>query len=441
MSYSEETKGGDKDEISELMLSLIEDGKNIFLTGSGGVGKSYYVKKLKEELKGKKRIAITSTTGVSSYFLGGQTIHSFSGIGAFKGTESFETVIKKVHKTKAAKENWKNFDIIVIDEISMLGSKMLEMLDKIARYFREDDLPFGGIQVIFTGDFLQLPPIQDSFAFLGKTWDTLDLQIIYLKKMYRFTDEVYAKMLERVRMAKHTQEDINLLQSRKKAYDENKEKWEGYQPGEDGTDVLPTFMFSKKASVDEKNNAEMAKNPNKLMCFNPIFTEVKHTNEVRKKIEKEQDNPENVLYLKVGAQVMLNVNIDVEDGLVNGSRGVVTKYNDDSGNLYVKFLDGREIPFTRHEYTYEEEGKVWYHISQYPFMLAYALSIHKTQGSTLDYAIIDLGYSVFEDSMCYVALSRVRSLEGLFLKAFQPSRITTNKHALNFYEELEENWE
>ena len=258
--------------------------------------------------------------------------------------------------------------------------------------------------------------------------------------MYRFTDEVYAKLLERVRTASHTQEDVDLLYSRKKAYDEQKDRWEKCEPGDKDEDILPTFMFSKKASVEEKNNIEMEKNPNKLLTFMPLFQQVKHTNEVRKKIEKEQDNPDNILFLKVGSQVMLNVNIDVEDGLVNGSRGVITKYDEDASLIYVKFLDNRELSFTRYDYAYEEDGKVLYHMQQYPFMLAYALSIHKTQGSTLDYAIIDLGYSVFEDSMSYVALSRVRNIQGLFLKAFQPSRITCNKYALEFYKELEENW-
>jgi len=428
------------DEISELITELIDQGQNIFLTGSGGVGKSYYVKKMKDQFSGKKHIYITSTTGVSAYTLSGQTIHSFSGIGVFKGTEVFQTIIKKIYKSPKALDNWKKCDILVIDEISMLGRKMLEMLDKIARYFRDSQKPFGGIQVIFTGDFLQLPPINDEFSFLSDTWNDLDLQIIYLKKMYRFTDEVYAKLLERVRTASHTQEDVDLLYSRKKAYDEQKDRWEKCEPGDKDEDILPTFMFSKKASVEEKNNIEMEKNPNKLLTFMPLFQQVKHTNEVRKKIEKEQDNPDNILFLKVGSQVMLNVNIDVEDGLVNGSRGVITKYDEDASLIYVKFLDNRELSFTRYDYAYEEDGKVLYHMQQYPFMLAYALSIHKTQGSTLDYAIIDLGYSVFEDSMSYVALSRVRNIQGLFLKAFQPSRITCNKYALEFYKELEENW-
>ena len=131
---------------------------------------------------------------------------------------------------------------------------------------------------------------------------------------------------------------------------------------------------------------------------------------------------------------MLTTNIDVESGLVNGSRGVVLTY--DSGILTVKFLNGMEIGFSRHTYTVEEDGKVMYKIEQYPFILAYALSIHKVQGCTLDYAIIDIGHSVFEENMSYVALSRVRNLQGLFLLNFQPYKIMPAKEALEFYESL-----
>jgi ATP-dependent DNA helicase PIF1 len=142
------------------------------------------------------------------------------------------------------------------------------------------------------------------------------------------------------------------------------------------------------------------------------------------------------LYLKIGAQVMLNVNLDIEAGLVNGSRGVITAYNSQLGDIKVKMINNIEYTFNKHEYVIEEDDKLMYKMHQYPFILAYALSIHKVQGCTLDYAVIDLGFSIFEENMAYVALSRVRNLQGLYLQNFQSYKIFASKQALEFYENI-----
>ena len=176
---------------------------------------------------------------------------------------------------------------------------------------------------------------------------------------------------------------------------------------------------------------ELEQNRNELLIFRAAFVPGKMN-----KAETLSDSLDAIqlLHLKVGAQVMLTVNLDVDAGLVNGSRGVLVRY--EPGVLYVRFRDGATIPIGRHEFVVEEDGKVQYKIVQFPLILAYALSIHKVQGSTLDYAVINLGHSVFEQSMSYVALSRVRSLDGLFLEAYQPSRIQCNEEALAFYDRL-----
>lgn len=407
--------------------AYVEAGHNIFLTGPGGVGKSYYIKKLKE-IYGD-RVSITSTTGVSSFNLTGRTIHSFSGIGAFKTRESFDTVIKRVKKNPGNGERWRKCRILVIDEVSMLGAKMLEMLDLVARHFCVADKPFGGIQLIFTGDFLQLPPVEDQFAFLSPVWDALRLETVYLTKMFRVVDPIFTSLLERVRMGQPTPEDNVILFSRCHAF----RKWQDAEEKSSEPNqlkVLPTWMYSRKVNVHEKNMEELEKNPNPEIRFSPIYTVTSGKHVQMKPSEAD------ILRLKVGAQVMLTVNFDVEDGLVNGSRGVVVAYNPESDMLKVRFVDGRELSFGRHQYTHEEDGRVLYHVHQFPFILAYALSIHKVQGCTLDFAVMDLGYSVFENSMSYVALSRVRSLEGLFLTAYQPARIKCDERALEFYQNL-----
>ena len=406
----------------------IKQGSNIFLTGPGGVGKSYYINKLKEEFKDD--IVLTSTTGVSSYNLKAMTIHSFTGIGVFKIGDKLDGVIQKMKKFKTydqAKTRVRKYSILVIDEVSMLGKGFLEMINQVLQVLRGNDRIFGGYQVIFTGDFMQLPPVNDEYCFKSPIWKDLNFNVIQLTKLYRFNDELYSSILSRVRLGKNTKEDNQQLFKRYFAYKDYKNK-EDEEDEKDELKIKPTFLYSKKVNVNDKNLEELHKNNNELLVFKARYSEK------NKMCKVDIDKLENNLFLKVGAQVMLTTNIDVESGLVNGSRGVVLSY--DSGLLKVRFLNGMEIDFSRQIYVVEEDGKVMYKIEQFPFILAYALSIHKVQGCTLDYAIIDIGHSVFEENMSYVALSRVRNLQGLFLLNFQPYKIMPSKEALEFYDSL-----
>lgn len=424
MSVTVELMSGDYD----VIKNSINKGRNIFLTGPGGVGKSYYINKLKEEFKDE--IVLTSTTGVSSYNLKAMTIHSFTGIGVFKIGDKLEGIIQKMKKFKTydqTKTRVRKYSILVIDEVSMLGKGFLEMINQVLQVLRGNDRIFGGYQVIFTGDFMQLPPVNDEYCFKSSVWKDLDFNVIQLTKLYRFNDELYSSILSRVRLGKNTKEDNQELFKRYFAYKDYKSK-EETEDEKDDLKIRPTFLYSKKVNVNEKNLEELHKNGNELLIFKARYSE-KH-----KLCKVDLDKLENILFLKVGAQVMLTTNIDVDSGLVNGSRGVVLNY--DSGLLKVKFLNGMVIDFSRNTYTVEEDGKVMYKMEQFPFILAYALSIHKVQGCTLDYAIIDIGHSVFEENMSYVALSRVRNLKGLFLLNFQPYKIMPAKEALEFYESL-----
>ena len=419
----------------EKIKSYILNGDNVFLTGPGGVGKSYYINRLRDELK--EEIALTSTTGVSSYNLKAMTIHSFTGIGVFKWGDRLESIIKKMKKFKTyetVKTRVRKYSILVIDEISMLGKAFLEIINEVLKVLRGNDKNFGGLQVIFTGDFLQLPPINDELCFKSQLWKDLNLKTVYLTKMFRVNDPLYASILERVRLGKQTTEDNKELYKRFFAYREYKKREDEDQdaPGSEQKQELkiqPTFLYSKKMNVNDKNIEELHKNNNELLIFKTFYKD-KH-----KSCKIDLDKIEDMLYLKIGAQVMLTVNIDIEIGLVNGSRGVVVGY--ESGLLKVKFMNGMTIDFSKHESTYEEDGVILYKSEQYPFILAYALSIHKVQGCTLDCAVIDLGHTVFEENMAYVALSRVKNLNGLYLQSFQPYKIIASKDALEFYENLQ----
>uniref|UniRef100_A0A6C0KGU6 AAA+ ATPase domain-containing protein n=1 Tax=viral metagenome TaxID=1070528 RepID=A0A6C0KGU6_9ZZZZ len=421
----------------QQLKEYVFQGHNIFLTGPGGVGKSYFINQLKAEYSGDEpsKMSVTSTTGVSAFNLGAQTIHSFSGIGAMKPRDNIESILKKVRKNKNAMKRIHECEILVIDEISMLGENYLEMMDAVFQRIRGRTTVMGGIQIIFTGDFLQLPPVNDKFCFHSDVWKALQLKTIYLTKMYRVKDPHYTGMLERIRMARHTPDDNKELYKRFFAY---KEYIASKDDEKNADTIRPTFLYSKKVDVHEKNMEELEKNPNELLLFRPMVVKgeayEKYESDERKKTDLDIKENYNVLYLKVGAQVMLTVNLDCDAGLVNGSRGIVRDYQD--GSLVVEFLNGNKMGFTRHEFVTEEDGKVLFKVMQFPFILAYALSIHKVQGSTLDFAVIDIGYSVFETSMSYVALSRVRSLEGLFLEAYQPHKIFCSQDALSFYENL-----
>ena len=393
----------------EHILEMVESGQNIFLTGPGGCGKSWTINKLKDVLSKRMNISITSTTGVSSYLIKGQTIHSFSGIGVFNPKQDLLKKIKKNRATKRIVE----CDLLVIDEISMLGSIYLSALSKGFKLVRKNEKPFGGIQVIFTGDFYQLPPIQDDYAFESDIWKELNLKTILLEKVYRFTDELYSNMLARIRKGQHTPEDNVELFKRVKAFQEL---------NMDDFEIQPTFISCKRIDVYEKNKEELDKNPNELVMYlsrddgDITFLDIV----APKKLE-----------LKIGSQVMLTVNKNVEEGLVNGSRGVIIKL--DSDMIAVKLMKGNIEIFERHEFIYEEDGKVIGKRLQFPFILSYCLTIHKIQGSTIDCAIMDIGNSIFENSMSYVALSRVKSLSGLYLKAYSPYKIQVNKKVEDFY--------
>ena len=402
----------------EQFFDLVQSKKNIFLTGPGGSGKSWMINKLKEHFN----FSITSTTGVSSYLIKGQTIHSFSGIGVLNPKHPLKDIVKKIKKNKEAINRILECHLLVIDEISMLGGTYLTALSDSFKLIRKNENAFGGIQVIMTGDFYQLPPIHDIYSFESKTWIELDLQTIILEKVYRFTDEVYSEMLARIRKAKHLPEDNVKLFKRVKAYNDLDLESKQFE-------ILPTFLSCKKVDVFEKNKEELDKNSNETIFYlsNDEYTH----SDILPLLECLAPKK---LELKVGAQVMLTVNINVEEGYVNGSRGVIIDCKSES--LSVKFVKGEIMTFERHGFKYEEDGKVLGTRLQFPFILAYCLTIHKIQGSTIDCAIIDIGNSIFENHMSYVALSRVKSLDGLYIKSFNPYKIKVDQKVDDFYKNL-----
>jgi ATP-dependent DNA helicase PIF1 len=396
--------------------------KNIFLTGPGGSGKSFMIKKLIIDGDIKSSIDLTSTTGVSAVNIGGRTVHSFSGIGVVHYDSTIEEIVKKVKRSSKGEAVKRIIEcsILVIDEVSMLSAFYFETLDKVFQVIRNTEEPFGGIQVIMTGDFLQIPPVNGEFCFNSETWKNLKLHTMYLTQLYRFTDQKYSEMLGRIREAKHTAEDNVELFKRFFAY-KNTDL--------DCLKIQPTYLYSKKVDVSEKNNEELEKNLNVL-----VKVEANDNYNDKKELDILELLAPKYLYLKKGAQVMLTVNESINDKLCNGSRGVILDCN--QNEIEVEFLDGKQIKFPKHAFEHKEGDKLISCRFQFPFILAFALTCHKIQGATLDCAIIDIGHTIFEASQAYVALSRVKSLDGLFIKAYRPSSIFANEDALNFYNSL-----
>ncbi len=335
----------------------------------------------------------------------------------------------------------------------MLGKQTFELLDKVGKIIRKHlHLPFGGLQVIFSGDFLQLPPINDEFVFKSQIWDLLNMKYFKLIKPKRYPDEQHFFMLQRIRLGKPSSDDIKKLKSRVGAYidyvgngTERKEK------------IKPTRIFSLKKDVEKYNIDELNKLPTEPVSYTATDTflvksENKNENEDTSSLintKKQLTTKEKLEYseflntvtpsqlvFKPDAQVMLTYNLDISEGLVNGSRGVVITCNIEDKSVDVLFRNGNSVKITPQVYEFED-GKIKITRTQIPLILAYGSSIHRSQGATIDYAIIDLGSSIFSPGMAYVALSRVKTLDGLLLSNLIPSKLIANKDSLEFEELIE----
>lgn len=419
----------------EALCSMIE-GKNIFLTGKPGTGKSYVISIFKELFKNLKNIGLTSTTGISAILIGGSTLHSFLKIGLGQG--SAEYLAEKILKNQKAKTKWLNLDTLIIDEVSMLSPELFEKLEEVARIVRRknpkslltstgDEKPFGGIQLILSGDFLQLPVVgSDMFCFETKAWDKCIEKIVYLTDIIRQTDKDFIEVLDDARYGKVTKKLIKMLSSRIGVTLENE------------YGIKPTRVFTTNGDVDYLNEKELdnlAETEDFYQYDMKINfrTDIKDREYILEKWRKSSPVPE-TLQLCKGAQVMLLVNLDTENGLANGSRGIVVGFCDSIP--IVKFLNGVETLIDIYTWEVEEDGKKQITITQVPLKLAWATTVHKIQGSTLDYAELDLG-NIFAYGQASVALSRVRTLEGLSISKINFDGIKAHPKALEFYRKLE----
>jgi ATP-dependent DNA helicase PIF1 len=415
-------------------------GKNVFITGPAGTGKSLLINNIYEySAERNLRIQICALTGTASILLKkckSKTIHSFSGIGLGIGT--IESNIQKIKKSWFKTKIWRETRILVVDEVSMMSKKIFEMLDAIGKSVRNNQRPFGGIQVVFLGDFYQLPPIESRdepesgmFCFESDLWFQTFFREnhIILRKIFRQTDETYIRILNEIRIQKIQPESIEILR-----------KLVGRKI-EDG--VVVTNIYPKKNMVETVNNREMNKLETDEIEYGMKFMSVipKTSNITPQQIQIETNYLKSNLLcdesltLKIGSQVMCIVNL-VENEICNGSQGIVIDFSTDHFPI-VKFNNGitKKIGFHK----WESESIVGVSVIQIPLILAWALSVHKIQGCSLDNAKIDVGSNIFEFAQTYVALSRVRSLHGLYLSAFDESKIRVNPKVVEFYSQIDSN--
>ena len=421
-------------------------GHNIFITGPGGSGKSALIRKIKEHCK--KEIQVCALTGCAAVLLNckAKTLHSWSGIGLGNGT--IEQNIKKIIGSRYKRDMWKETDVLIVDEVSMLSLKLFNMLNEIGKAVRRNPRPFGGIQLIFSGDFYQLPPVGNKyepntqcFCFESVEWNTIfkqDCQI-QLVKIFRQTDETYSNILNQIREGKIKKRtnDI-LLQCVGREADEN-------------LVVEPTKLFPTKNKVEYINNSKMSAldSEEKDYIVKQVLDLEMTAEEKRMRAQYTKEDIQTELdfltgnlicdkniKLKIGSQVMCVVNIQMpnDEMICNGSQGIVIKFCPTTNLPIVKYNNGVEMMMSRHIWLSENIPGVG--VSQVPLILAWALTIHKSQGATLDTAEIDVGSGIFECGQTYVALSRVKSLNGLYLTSFDAGRIKINRKVKEYYEAL-----
>jgi ATP-dependent DNA helicase PIF1 len=435
------------------------NGENLFITGPGGTGKTKIIQYLIQYSKSKNQnVSVCAMTGCAAILLNcnARTLHSWSGIKLARGDPN--KIIASVLSNRNSIKAWKSAKVLIVDEVSMLSKKIFDVIEELGRATRLSSLPFGGLQVVFTGDFFQLPPVgndgepdSEKFCFESSKWPSVFKKEnhIELKTIYRQNDPIYVEILSQIRKGSMDEENVKLLESYvNRKYD-----------AEMHNGCIPTKIFPIRSKVDYVNNMMFTQIKEKEHVFEFIkktdcLTYLDSTKAIpsqilqkcrdltSKFIEYEVENLINsipspkILRLKKGVAVMCTINLDMDNGICNGSQGVVINIieKDNTFMPIVKFSNGIIKTILPHYWQSEEFPTIA--VAQYPLMLAWAITIHKIQGATLDMAEIDIGQSIFECGQTYVALSRIKSLHGLYLSEFQPNRIRTNSKVIEFYNSI-----
>ncbi len=395
-------------------LDILKMGKNVFLTGPAGSGKTHVVNAYVNYLKSHAvDVAVTASTGIAATHIGGMTIHSWSGLGIRDTLTDYD--IDDLMQRQYLYRRFEKTKVLIIDEVSMLHHFRLDLIEWICRQMKHNDRPFGGMQVVLCGDFFQLPPVtrgevsESEFAYKAEVWEGSKFTICHLSEQHRQKDNIYLSILNQIRENKVTQKTVDLLKTRLNA--------DTIEQGE------MTRLYTHNIDVDVINNRHLD-----LIKSSPKSYDMssKGSPGLTLTLRKSCLSPEK-LVLKVGARVMFTKN-HMEGGYVNGTLGVVTDFNQ-FGDPIVRTASGMTFHVSPQSWKIEEEGKTKAEITQLPLRLAWAITVHKSQGMSLDAMEVDLSKS-FVKGMGYVALSRVRSLGGMKLLGFNDMSLEVDPEVL-----------
>ena len=453
-----------------IAFEKYKSGQNVFITGPGGTGKSALIREIyKYATQREHNVQVCALTGCAAVMLEckAKTIHSWSGIGLANG--DIDRIVDRVDKNFFKKKEWRKTRTLIVDEVSMMSKRLFDILDLVGKTARNShSRPFGGIQLVFCGDFYQLPPVgvntedpdNARFCFESDSWfHTFPRENhIQLKQIFRQNDPVYCQILNQVREGRITRRTDEILRSRVGVLLPD--------VSEDGTpQTKPTILYATRSRVDEINRLEMEK----LTILDPDSPDYKYElryvtdlplsekeRQIRASQSKDRISSElvslknsilcdDIVHLRVGAQVMCVVNMEesvttAATPICNGSQGVIVRMTETTTSLspalpVVRFNNGLEM--TIHPHTWLSENIPGIGVSQIPLILSWAITIHKSQGATLERCIIDIGERVFEAGQSYVALSRIKSLQGMSIMSYDVSRIMVNKRVKTFYTDLE----
>ena len=381
-------------------LAVLRSGSHVFLTGEAGSGKTHIINAYTAYLREREiDFAVTASTGIAATHIHGMTIHAWSGIGTARSLD--EEGIRALADNRYVAKRIKKTKVLIIDEISMLDASVFDTVERICRTIRKRQLPFGGLQVVVVGDFFQLPPVAKEgefarFAFESETWQWLDFKVCYLTEQHRQEDDMFLELLSAIRSQTWSASHRRRLEARLIGEEE----------------ALPdemTRLFSHNADVDRINQGELGKLDAKTHRF--VMAE-RGPEKLVEALKRGCLSPSR-LELKEGAAVMFTKN-NQSEGFVNGTLGVVTGFEGTRHRPVVRTHAGDRIVVEPMEWTMMEGDTILAKITQLPLRLAWAMTIHKSQGVSLDAAVMDLSQA-FEFGQGYVALSRVRRLSGVHL--------------------------
>lgn len=402
----------------DTALKLMQTGENVFLTGSAGAGKTYTLNQYINYLKARKvTVAVTASTGIAATHMNGMTIHTWAGIG-IKDVLSDDD-LKRMKERKYLKEHLENAQVLVIDEISMLHAKQLNLVNQVLKYFKESDEAFGGIQVIAAGDFFQLPPVgrndeknRDKFCFMSNAWVEAKFRVCYLTEQHRQDDSALNDILNAIRAQTIQSQHIQALNETHQQH------------------IGETFtrLYTHNMDVDNINYQHL----NAIEGEAHQFVAVNDGNDKLIETLKSSVRAPEELSLKKHAKVMFVKN-NFDMGYINGSLGEVIGFEEDDTHGIlpkVKLTDGTELVVEPETWSVDNDaGKTLASLQQIPLRLAWAITIHKSQGMTLEAAEINLSHT-FEKGQGYVALSRLKSIEGLRLLGFNDQALELDSLAI-----------